>query len=88
MSLLPPGAVLTLKKNHPCGSREWKVIRAGWEYSLQCCGCGHIILMRRDQLQKKITAVQKKGGNSTDNINDSINDNSNQQTTHNRHDVE
>jgi hypothetical protein len=46
------GAVLTLKKAHPCGSRDWKVLRPGWECRLQCVKCGHIMLMRREQLDR------------------------------------
>jgi len=54
MSQYPEGAILTLKKNHPCGSREWKVLRVGWEYRLQCIGCKHILLMKREQLAKLV----------------------------------
>ena len=50
----PQGAVLTLKKPHPCGSKDWKVLRPGWEYRLQCVGCQHVVLMQRDQLQKMV----------------------------------
>ena len=51
------GTVFTLKKPHPCGSKEWKLLRSGWEYRLQCAGCGHIMLMRRDQLERLIRKV-------------------------------
>ena len=54
MSLYQEGAVLTLKKPHPCGCKEWKVLRSGWEYRLQCANCGHIVLMKRDQLEKMV----------------------------------
>ena len=62
MSLYPEGAVLTLKKSHPCGSREWRVLRAGWEYRLQCAGCHHVMLMRRDQLHKLVRSVGAVAG--------------------------
>ena len=60
MSLYPEGAILTLKKSHPCGSREWQVLRAGWEYRLQCVGCRHVMLMRRDQLHKLVVADHQR----------------------------
>ncbi|MCL2165782.1 MAG: DUF951 domain-containing protein [Clostridiales bacterium] len=61
MSEYEEGSVLTLKKKHPCGSREWKVMRAGWEYRLQCTGCSHIMLMRREQLLKLVRKVESGG---------------------------
>ncbi|MCL1849185.1 MAG: DUF951 domain-containing protein [Clostridiales bacterium] len=57
MAYYPIGSILTMKKSHPCGSKEWEVLRAGWEYRLQCKGCSHILLMRRDQLDKLVRKV-------------------------------
>ena len=54
MSQYAEGTILTLKKPHPCGSKDWKVLRPGWEYRLQCVGCSHIMVMRRDQLDKLV----------------------------------
>jgi len=54
MSRFAEGTILTLKKPHPCGSKEWKVLRPGWEYRLQCAGCGHVMLMGWEQLQKLV----------------------------------
>ena len=50
--------MITLKKSHPCGSKEWKVLRTGWAYRLQCNGCGHIVLMQREQLEKLVRSVE------------------------------
>ncbi|MDR0468619.1 MAG: DUF951 family protein [Peptococcaceae bacterium] len=57
MSQFVEGTILTLKKSHPCGSKEWRVLRSGWEYRLQCIGCDHIMLMRREQLEKLVRKV-------------------------------
>ena len=54
MAVYPEGTVLTLKKNHPCGSKDWVVLRAGWAYRLRCVGCDHIMLMKREQLMKLV----------------------------------
>ena len=32
------GDVVTLKKQHPCGSREWEVLRIGADFLLKCAG--------------------------------------------------
>ena len=48
------GQTITFKKTHPCGCREWLVLRAGWEYRLQCVGCKRIMIMRRDKVEKAV----------------------------------
>ncbi len=43
------GDIVTMRKAHPCGSREWTVVRVGADIGLECRGCGRrIILSRRD----------------------------------------
>ena len=46
--------VLEFKKTHPCGSKNWKVLKTGVDYKLECCGCGRIILVPRTELKKKV----------------------------------
>lgn len=43
-----------LKKQHPCGSFEWLVIRVGADYKLQCCICGKVIMLSSLELNKRI----------------------------------
>ena len=33
--------ILTMKKQHPCGSKQWQVLRIGMDFKLKCLGCGH-----------------------------------------------
>ena len=33
--------ILTMKKAHPCGNKEWLVLRIGADFKLRCMGCGH-----------------------------------------------
>lgn len=51
------GMILEFKKNHPCGSNKWKVIKTGVDYKMECCGCGHIIMVPRIELKKKVKRV-------------------------------
>ena len=37
------GDIVTLKKAHPCGSKEWEILRVGADFRLKCKGCGHQI---------------------------------------------
>ena len=48
------GDILEFKKNHPCGSKMWKVIKTGVTYKLECLGCQRIILIDRVDLAKKV----------------------------------
>ena len=34
------GDIVKLKKPHPCGSHEWKILRVGADFRLECTGCG------------------------------------------------
>lgn len=34
------GDIVQLKKSHPCGSREWKILEVGADFMLKCLGCG------------------------------------------------
>ena len=39
------GDIVTLKKGHPCGSKEWEILRVGADFRLKCMGCGHQIMV-------------------------------------------
>ena len=30
------GEVIKMKKKHPCGANEWKLLRVGMDFRLQC----------------------------------------------------
>lgn len=51
------GDVLKLKKPHPCGSKEWEVLRIGADFRLKCTGCGHQIMTPRKQVEKNIRDI-------------------------------
>ena len=34
------GDKLIMKKNHPCGSNEFAVLRIGMDFRIRCLGCG------------------------------------------------
>lgn len=54
------GDILKLKKPHPCGSREWQVLRIGADFRLKCVGCGHQIMIPRTQAEKNVREVIRK----------------------------
>lgn len=52
------GQVLKLKKQHPCGSHEWEVLRTGIDFRLKCTGCGHMIMIPRVKLEKNVKEIK------------------------------
>ena len=53
------GDILTMKKEHPCGSKQWEVLRTGADFRLRCCGCGHEVMGPRSKFEKSIRQVQR-----------------------------
>ena len=51
---ISPGDTLEMKKEHPCGSRRWTVLRVGMDFRLKCQGCGHLILIPRTKFEKMV----------------------------------
>lgn len=54
------GDILELKKTHPCGSREWLVLRVGMDFKLRCLGCGHELMTTRAKAEKSIKKLHSK----------------------------
>lgn len=49
--------ILELKKEHPCGSRRWEVLRVGMDIKLKCLGCGHEVMAPRRKIEKTIKRI-------------------------------
>ncbi len=54
------GDILTLKKKHPCGSNEWKVLRVGMDLRIKCLGCDHMVMVPRNKITKNIKSIRKE----------------------------
>lgn len=55
------GDRLLMKKGHPCGSKEWLVLRVGMDFRMKCCGCGHEIMVPRSKIEKNIKTIHREG---------------------------
>lgn len=53
------GDIITFKKQHPCGSKNWIVLRTGADFRLKCERCGHQLMMPRTQVQKNTKEIHK-----------------------------
>lgn len=51
------GDILVMKKEHPCGEKQWKVLRTGADFRLKCLGCGHEIMVARFKAEKNIRQI-------------------------------
>ena len=49
--------LVELKKTHPCGSRNWEVLRVGMDVKLRCQGCGHEVMAHRRKIEKSIKRI-------------------------------
>lgn len=54
------GDKVIMKKPHPCGSREFSVLRVGADFRLKCLGCGREFMTPRVKAEKSIKEVIKK----------------------------
>ena len=55
------GDLLRLRKPHPCGSTEWRVIRLGADIGLRCQGCQRRILLDRVVLERRLKTFLERG---------------------------
>lgn len=54
------GDIIKMKKPHPCGSKEWEILRVGADFRLKCQGCGHQIMVTRKLVEKNTREITKK----------------------------
>lgn len=54
------GDILIMKKTHPCGSKQMKVLRIGADFKLHCMGCGHEFMVPRVKIEKNIKLVSRE----------------------------
>ena len=56
---LDAGDTVEMKKPHPCGSRLFKILRAGSDVRLECTGCGHEIVLERLKMERSVKKLIK-----------------------------
>ena len=54
------GDIVKLKKQHPCGSKEWRILRVVADFRLECMGCSHQIMIPRKQVEKNTRGLRKE----------------------------
>ena len=52
------GSIVIMKKQHPCGSNRWEIVRVGADIKIKCLNCGRTIMLSRIEFNKKIKKVE------------------------------
>jgi hypothetical protein len=55
------GDVLRLRKPHPCGGFEWRVVRLGADIGLECLTCQRYVLLSRREVEKRTKVRVTRG---------------------------
>jgi hypothetical protein len=55
------GDVVQLRKQHPCGSYEWEVVRLGADIGIKCQTCGRRLLLPRRKFEKSVKKLVSRG---------------------------
>ncbi len=54
------GDVVKMKKQHPCGSDQWEILRTGMDFGIKCCGCGRFVMLPRPKFEKSVKNIVEK----------------------------
>lgn len=55
------GDVVSLRRAHPCGGREWLVDRLGADLGLRCRNCNRHVLLDRRTVERRMTGFVERG---------------------------
>ena len=55
------GDIVEMKKPHPCASHSklFEIVRVGADLKIKCLGCGNVIIISRDNFNKRFKKVIK-----------------------------
>ena len=54
------GDIVEMKKQHPCGTNQFEIIRVGADIKIKCVGCGRIVMIPRNKFQKDAKRIVVK----------------------------
>lgn len=56
------GDKVRLRKPHPCGSYDWRVVRLGADIGLRCLGCDHRVNLARSEFERRFKTYLERSG--------------------------
>ena len=57
------GDTLVMKKPHPCGGREFYVLRIGADFKIRCKTCGREVMTPRAKVERHIKEILREEKN-------------------------
>jgi len=49
--------IVEMKKQHPCGTNRWEIVRLGADIKIKCCHCQRMLFIPRPEFKKKMKKV-------------------------------
>ena len=53
------GTKVIMKKQHPCGTNEWEIVRVGADIKIKCLNCCRKVLITRIEFNKKRKKIKE-----------------------------
>ncbi len=51
------GTKVIMKKQHPCGTNLWEIVRLGADIKIKCLACNRVIMLPRIDFNKKLKKI-------------------------------
>lgn len=55
------GDVYQLRKPHPCGGYDWRVVRLGADIGVRCTTCNRRVLIERPVFERRVKKLLERG---------------------------
>ena len=52
------GSIVIMKKEHPCKTNKFEIVRVGADIKIKCLNCGRVVMMPRVEFNKKVKKVE------------------------------
>jgi len=52
------GDIVIMKKEHPCKSNRFEIVRVGADIKIKCLKCGRVVMLSRVDFNKRIKKVE------------------------------
>lgn len=54
------GDIIEMKKLHPCGEKNFLVLRIGMDFKIKCCKCSREVMLPRVKAEKNIKKIHRE----------------------------
>lgn len=51
------GDIVEMKKQHPCGNKEFEITRVGMDIKIKCTKCCRDIMLDRETFEKRVKKI-------------------------------